>query len=106
MVLFDDIVYVERCSAATAAAKFSGLLQFDDRAVHSAGETIEFMLSPKAINVPEEYRSGEEQSPLLLCAQSLVSRLDLMVCKEPESADDDDDGRWVSQIRGPGGWMG
>jgi hypothetical protein len=26
----------------------------------------------------EEYRIGKEQSPLLLCAQSLVSRLDLM----------------------------
>jgi len=31
----------------------------------------------------EEYRIAEDQSPLLLCAQSLVSRPDIMVCKEP-----------------------
>jgi hypothetical protein len=56
----------------------------------------------------EEYRIGEEQSPLLLCAHSLVSRLDLMVCKEPESADDDDfGGRWAtsSPFYARGGWM-
>jgi Terminase RNaseH-like domain len=54
----------------------------------------------------EEYRIGEEQSPLLLCAQSLVSRLDLM--KKPESEDDDDfEGGWgrSSSFYGQGGWM-
>ena len=55
----------------------------------------------------EEYRIGEEQSPLLLCAQSLVSRPDLMECKEPESEDDEFGGRWStsSPSYGPGGWM-
>jgi hypothetical protein len=53
----------------------------------------------------EEYRIGEEQSPLLLCAQALVSRLDLM--KNPESEDDDDLERvWgPGPSYGPGGWM-
>ena len=31
----------------------------------------------------EEYRIAEDQSPLLLCVQSLVSRPDIMVCKPP-----------------------
>ena len=55
----------------------------------------------------EEYRIGEEQSPLLLCAQSLVSRLDLMQCKQPESDDDDEFGEgWgTSGSNGPGSWM-
>jgi hypothetical protein len=54
----------------------------------------------------EEYRIGEEQSPLLLCAQSLVSRLDLMACKQPESDDDDDGEGWgTSGSNGPGSWM-
>jgi hypothetical protein len=54
----------------------------------------------------EEYRIGEEQSPLLLCAQSLVSRLDLMVCKEPKSEDDEFEGWGTSSpFYGHGGWM-
>ena len=59
----------------------------------------------------EEYRIGEDQSPLLLCAQTLVSRLDLMTCQEPEPDEDDDSdfgGRYVSRISNSrqGGWMG
>jgi predicted phage terminase large subunit-like protein len=53
----------------------------------------------------EEYRIGEEQSPLLLCAQSLVSRLDLMVSKEPEDDDDFEGGWGTSSSYGHGGWM-
>jgi hypothetical protein len=46
----------------------------------------------------EEYRIGEDQSPLLLCAQSLASRLDLMVCKEAKPEDDDNSGgRWATR---------
>jgi predicted phage terminase large subunit-like protein len=54
----------------------------------------------------EEYRIGEEQSPLLVCAQTLVSRPDLMVREEPD-ADEDDFGRgWMSgPPGGPGAWM-
>ena len=54
----------------------------------------------------EECQIAEDQSPLLLCAQSLVSRSDIMVCKEPAD-DDDTDPRWVttSPYYGPGGWM-
>ena len=55
----------------------------------------------------EEYRIGEDQSPLLLSAQSLVSRPDLMVCKEPEPEDDDEFGGGAT--RSPfyerDGWM-
>jgi predicted phage terminase large subunit-like protein len=57
----------------------------------------------------EEYRIGEDQSPLLVCAQSLVSRLDLMMCKKPERETDDDDdsgGRWMTSFHtGSGAWM-
>jgi predicted phage terminase large subunit-like protein len=55
----------------------------------------------------EEYRIGEEQSPLLVCAHSLVSRLDLMIWEEPASEDDDCYGRWStsSPYSGPSGWM-
>src|SRR5207244_3642272 len=37
----------------------------------------------------EEYRIGEYQSPLLLCAQMLVSRPDLLESKEAEPDDDE-----------------
>jgi hypothetical protein len=37
----------------------------------------------------EEYRIGEYQSPLLLCAQTLVSRPDLLESKEAEPDDDE-----------------
>jgi hypothetical protein len=33
----------------------------------------------------EEYRIGEEQSPLLLCAQTLVSRPDLLLSRQAHS---------------------
>jgi hypothetical protein len=55
----------------------------------------------------EEYRIGDDQSPLLLCAQSLVSRRGL-VSKEPETEDDDDsDVRWTTRFPyyERGGWM-
>jgi hypothetical protein len=39
----------------------------------------------------EEYRIGDEQPALLVCAQALVSRLDLMRCAEEYERDDDDE---------------
>jgi hypothetical protein len=38
----------------------------------------------------EEYRSGDDQSPLLCCAQALVLRRDIM-STEPEPDEDEDD---------------
>jgi predicted phage terminase large subunit-like protein len=50
-----------------------------------------------------EYRIGDVQSPLLVCAQSLLSRRDVM-CVKPESEEDD---YWCSTnlCSGPGAWM-
>ena len=55
----------------------------------------------------EEYRIGEDQSPLLVCAHSLVSRLDLMAWSEPEPDEDDFGGGWTTSISygGNGRWM-
>jgi hypothetical protein len=39
----------------------------------------------------EEYRIGDEQSALLICAQALVSRLDLMRGMPEYGRDDDDE---------------
>jgi hypothetical protein len=53
----------------------------------------------------EEYRIGEIQSPLLLCAQSLASRLDLLTWPEPEEDEDDSGVGWGSPYGGHGAWM-
>jgi hypothetical protein len=56
----------------------------------------------------EEYRIGEDQSPLLVCAHSLVSRPDLMMCSEAEPEDDEGHfGRWEmhSTSNGHAAWM-
>jgi len=60
----------------------------------------------------EEYRIGDDQSPFILCVRALVSRLDLMKCKQGRRPWDDDDdefgGRCKSNFpfsNGPGAWM-
>jgi predicted phage terminase large subunit-like protein len=53
----------------------------------------------------EEYRIGEDQSPLLLCAQTLVSRRDLLERREEELDEDDYLGWESGPSSGPGAWM-
>jgi hypothetical protein len=54
----------------------------------------------------EEYRMCEIQLPLLLCAQALASRLDLLTWPEPDEDEDDAlGGRWVNPYGGHSAWM-
>jgi predicted phage terminase large subunit-like protein len=55
----------------------------------------------------EEYRIGDEQSALLVCAQALVSRLDLMRSVTESKRDDDDEFGMgsTSYHSGHSGWM-
>jgi predicted phage terminase large subunit-like protein len=51
-----------------------------------------------------EYRIGDNQSPLLLCAHSLLSRRDVMCTKQEESDDEDDYYGWAASPS-YGSWM-
>ena len=53
----------------------------------------------------EEYRIGNDQSSLLLCAQALVSRLDLIPPRSYRDRDEDDYPLTGSPYYGHGGWM-
>src|SRR5262249_7124930 len=53
----------------------------------------------------EEYRIGEIQLPLLLCAQALASRPDLLTWLEPDEDEDDFGVGWGNPYGGHDAWM-